>query len=507
MSRDYVPVPKGLTVPPLTRLTRKRLYIPQVDVSINPFAQERQLTDKVMSIQRKPQMVVDVEVALAKLDSKSLLPTSVFAPSKDPLTRSRNRLFGTTEGAEYIISTMKQPSTEEKFTEDGPGVFVPDPNDIFKPPDKSYFPDPFKVATSLVTKPPPLRDPGKATTFGHRPRSASRHFDPLTMSASRFKKSAKNLPQAGLLTASDLHKMLKHGMDVVGMGPSPAEQGKAPLTNSTIHTEGNGSTANSGSNSGSATNASLDSTNGTTITGNMISTDAAPATMVSVMDGGQSNLGDSIDLMMEPEVTKRTNAMTIMEREAPVGLVKAPDWMGGVFSTGMGKSLFNKTETERLEAKKRRSLKKRAKKFRNGRPSFISKIYHPPPQRAFRSQLQEDDFSLMTSKEKLTRFSKSVNPTMPTCELRQKIDSSLKMDSLNRILKRKKEGSRREYTKGGIGSTTPRKRFDHNIYEIEKEVENRMKRELLLEERRQEEEGGEEVEEVEEIQMNSVVED
>ena len=234
-----IKIPKGLVVPPLTRLTRKRLYIPQVDVSENPFCQDRQLTDKVTRIQRKPPMVIEVEVALAKLSTKSTLPTSVFAPAKDDLTRSRNTLFGTVEGAAYIMSQRQSIVDEEKFGDDSAGIFVPDPNDVFAPPDKTYFPDPFEVATSLVTKPPKLDDGTQPTTFGHRPRSASRHFDPLTMSANRFGRKAKNLPQAGLLSASDLHKMLKHGQDVVGMGPSHKEQGLAPLNSSILSSSGN----------------------------------------------------------------------------------------------------------------------------------------------------------------------------------------------------------------------------------------------------------------------------
>ena len=94
-----VQIPPGLKVPPLTRLTKKRLYIPKVDVSENPFCQERQLTDAVAKIQCKPQMVVDVEVALAKKELKSDLPTSVFAPPKEVMSRQRNKLFGTVEGA------------------------------------------------------------------------------------------------------------------------------------------------------------------------------------------------------------------------------------------------------------------------------------------------------------------------------------------------------------------------------------------------------------------------
>ena len=44
--------------------------------------------------------------------------TSVFAPAKDELTRSRNNLFGTVEGAEYIMS-QRASTTEEPATAQG----------------------------------------------------------------------------------------------------------------------------------------------------------------------------------------------------------------------------------------------------------------------------------------------------------------------------------------------------------------------------------------------------
>ena len=58
------------------------------------------------------------------------------------------------------------------------------------------------------------------------------------MSANRFGRNAKNLP-AGL-SASDLHRMLKHGHDVVGMGPSPAERGEAPLGSTIVQNDDSG---------------------------------------------------------------------------------------------------------------------------------------------------------------------------------------------------------------------------------------------------------------------------
>merc|ERR1711991_8388 len=50
----------------------------------------------------------------------------------------------------------------------------------------------------------------RVVSFGHRPSSASRHFDPLTLNTStvQYKKKGKKIPRVGLLSSSDLHKML-----------------------------------------------------------------------------------------------------------------------------------------------------------------------------------------------------------------------------------------------------------------------------------------------------------
>ena len=97
----------------------------------------------------------------------------------------------------------------------------------------------------------------------------------------------------------------------------------------------------------------------------------------------------------------------------------------------------------------------------------------------------------MTSKEKLSRFAKlgAGNTKMNTCELRQKIDLKLSKEAMNRIKAQKSDySSRREYTLKGISSTTPRKRFTHDITEIEKEVARRLKIGTMRDEDEQEEE-------------------
>ena len=513
-------IPPGLKVPPLTRLTKKRLYIPTVDVSENPFCQDRQLTDAVAKIQCKPQMVVDVEVALAKKELKSDLPTSVFAPAKEVMQRNRNSLFGTAEGAQYMLKTATEKAVAERIAkgedpngeDDGPGVYVPDPNDLFAPPDKSYFPDPFEVAAGLSTKVPPLKDVSHPTSFGHRPKSASRHFDPLTMNATRFRGSSKNLPCAGLLSASDLHKMLKHGQDAVGMGPSPAERGEAPLPGSVdyvettnLETQIEGQLQDQQEEQMQLENA-LSSQSATRVDpdveGGQPSDRAAvtnstldPSTQASsVMFSTSSSDGSGIAL--NAEVTQRTTGQTILERTAPLGLVRAPDWMGGVFSIGMGKSLFNKTEIEKIAIRKKKKLRKLRKKHRAGRPKWHGKVYRPPPERAFRSALAEDDAALMTSKEKIQKYARLSGGvlSMPTCEARQEQDMRERNDVQSKLVRQSKVAkARREYTRNSsaLHSSTPRIKHKHDIEEIIMEVERRMQVEAL----RQEEEGGGEEEE------------
>ena len=194
--------------------------------------------------------------------------------------------------------------------------------------------------------------------------------------------------------------------------------------------------------------------------------------------------------------------MTIMERTAPPGLIKAPVWMGGVFSVGMGKSLFHKTETEKLARKKKKRLRKLQKKHRAGRPSWQGKVYFPPPQRAFKSALAEDDASMMTSKDKLRKFARlsgGVLP-MPTCKARQVEDERQRNDTQARLLRQSKQlALTREYARnsGAIHSSTPRTKFKHDVEEIMREVERRMEDEALRaeeeEEEGEDEEGGGEV--------------
>ena len=513
------PIPRGLKVPPLTRITRKRTFIPSIDLHENPFAQERQLSDMVASANCKPPMVVEAEVRLAKLEKNLInqsLPKSVFAPQREILQRKKNSLFGTHQGMKYLmeeaqkklLTTGAVTGVEGGLVEDresldgnGAGTFLPNPDDFFKPPDKSYFPDPFEVATSLETKPPPATETqGKPTTFGHRPRSASRHFDPLTMRANRFSsKSNKRLPTVGLLSSTDLHRMLK-GEDVVGMGPSPAERGEAPLTSKKKADHGGmevkaladgpsamASTAQSAIVDGPQLQAGLSMTASGAVEGrDGGSTGTAAVTSESL--GAAST-------QMAPEITRRTNGRTILEREAPPGLVRAPDWMGGLYSPGLGRSLFRKTKLEKIAEKKARVEKRLKKKHLSGREPWKGNVYRPPPQRAFRSQLMEDSANMTASKDRISKFARlsaGVLP-MPTCDARQQEDLRRSNDFSGRVIQTMKRApAQRKYIGGRRGKThsssTPRLRHKHDIDEIMREVERRVAREQLLRDQEEEDE-------------------
>ena len=202
---------------------------------------------------------------------------------------------------------------------------------------------------------------------------------------------------------------------------------------------------------------------------------------------------DGSGTILRAEIAERTTGTTMMERTAPPGLVIAPDWMGGVYSIGMGKSLFHKTETEKLQLKKKRRLRKLKKKHRAGRPKWKGEVYFPPPQRAFRSALAEDDAKLMTSKDKLRKYARLSGGVLPypTCKARQLEDDRQRYDTEGKLIRQsKKLPLARAYSRnsGVVHSSTPRVKFKHNMEEILQEVERRMEEEALHAEEEEEEE-------------------
>ena len=174
---------KGRAQPPMTLLAKRRMYVPKVDLDENPFCQDRQIADQFSVMHTKPRMVAEVEVALRlKGPGSEELPESVFAPHPEVLKRRRNPLYGTAALAEKVAQEMSRRSGGE--IGDGSTLMLPGLTEVER---KTYFPDPIEVATNLKTKPlNPNVGPGRAVSYGHRPSSASRHFDPLTTSASRI---------------------------------------------------------------------------------------------------------------------------------------------------------------------------------------------------------------------------------------------------------------------------------------------------------------------------------
>ena len=436
---------KGSSGPPLTLLARKRLHIPKIDLHDNPFCQDRQLADQYAVIHEKPQMVKEVEVAL-RLNregntEKDPLPASVFAPHPETLERRRNRLYGTAKLAEKVSREMARRNGDD--IAEGSTLMLPGLTEVER---KQYFPDPIEVTSKLRTKPlNPNIGPGRAVSFGHRPSSASRHFDPLTTTASRqdFKRSAAPLPRVGLLSSTDLHRLLKFGDDVVGTGPPPHERGQI-------------------------------------IGGSAEDTDeGAPNDLEGQSQESkipQTPMGDTPGAGSIGRGLSQGSFEMRMETNAPHDVAVPPAWMGGTFAIGHGKPLFFQKKSHAQKPQRRKDTSN----IITDRQPFENRVWKPPPQRAFKSDMLADAVAFNTASSLNARFKKISAGIMvtPVCEQRQADDLAETRDLKKRMYKSRPQVTR-HYLKSRIRSSSPRMRFRHDIDEIMKEVEWRINEEKL----------------------------
>ena len=146
--------------------------------------------------------------------------------------------------------------------------------------------------------------------------------------------------------------------------------------------------------------------------------------------------------------------------------IKAPAWLGGVYAVGGGRSLFNGRKEDK-------GFKIKLEKD-NDDDKWDNKIYYPPPQRAFKSALLEDDVSSTSTKQKISKYTKLSAGAIitPVCEERQFTDMLEARDIESRIMKSANTNkNQRVYQKNGvISSLTPRKTFSHDINEIQRTV-------------------------------------
>ena len=151
----------------------------------------------------KPKLVQDIDTKPPPIDPKKILPSSVFAPERELLERrwAGQKITDVPEGLSHMIgSAMSHGVEKEEEVEvwQMPGQ-KEEEREEYKPPE---------IEQKFVRRVPKVD--ARVVSFGHRPSSASRHFDPLTLSTStvQYKKKGKKIPRVGLLSSSDLHQML-----------------------------------------------------------------------------------------------------------------------------------------------------------------------------------------------------------------------------------------------------------------------------------------------------------
>ena len=193
-----------------------------------------------------------------------------------------------------------------------------------------------------------------------------------------------------------------------------------------------------------------------------------------------------------------------MNATAPHDVAVPPAWLGGTFAIGHGRPLFH----EKKKNIRRQGRRKKVSSARLENKSWVNRVWKPPPQRAFKSDMLADQVAFNTASSlnsRYTKISAGIGIT-PVCEQRQADDLSESRDLKKRLYKNRAT-IRRHYLKASsrglrIRSTSPRMRFKHDIEEIMEEVEWRLREEERrareeAELKRLEDEEGEEENEVE----------
>jgi hypothetical protein len=445
----------------MTRIKKKRTRVLRLpDPDGNPFCAERQIEDIFSEITGKPKMVEDLDSKPPPIDPKFILPTSVFAPEREILERrwAGQKISEVPSDLEHVLkATLSTGPKDELEAWTLPGQDNDeDDREEYKPPE---------VEQEFVRHVPKVD--ARVITFGHRPGSASRHFDPLTMSSSnvQYKRKGKRLPRVGLLSSHDLHAML-------GQAAADFKRGsRSRAEDSEDSTGGPAARRKQMGQSQSAVNIE------TTVTAQMETPKLTTNSEYAAANGGLDANSTTMSLAtgMTPSKLRMSASQPVL---GPGGFasatslvnpnefeqVKAPSWLGGVYAVGGGRSLFNG----------RKEDKRRPKKKTPEKPNFDNKIYYPPPQRAFKSELLQDDIAGLSSKDRIRKYTKLSAGAIitPVCEERQYSDMLEARDIETRIFKSAgTENKNRVYQKKTIiHSLTPRKTFSHDMNEIRRTV-------------------------------------
>lgn len=459
---------------PMTRTKKKRTRVLRLpDPILNPFCADRQIEDIYHEMTSKPKMIQDLDIKPPPVDSKHILPSSVFAPHKDLLQRrwAGQKISDVPEGLSHMVGSAMSHGVEKEDEVEAwqiPGQ-EDDKREEYKPPE---------IEEKFVRRVPKVE--ARVITFGHRPSSASRHFDPLTLNTStvQYKKKGKKIPRVGLLSSSDLHKML--GSAAAKYRFQKEFENADDETSSIIYSSNDNVDNNRRKNNN---NRNLNLSQSTpALNDNNSNNNVAPPMQTPKLDGSSQQMslaiGVSTPIINDNNNSNMSqnlkNSNSGMITSTPKSLVnphefeaiKAPAWLGGVYAVGGGRSLFNGRKEDK-------GFKIKLEKD-NDDGKWDNKIYYPPPQRAFKSALMEDELGATSTKEKISKYTKLSAGAIitPVCEERQFTDMLEARDIESRIMKSANTNkSVRVYQRNGvISSLTPRKTFSHDINEIQRTI-------------------------------------
>eukprot|EP00948_MAST-09A_sp_MAST-9A-sp1_P003169 g3169.t1 len=426
-----------LPTTPLTKLARRRLKVPTLNLSANPFRQSTQLADQQELLDlnkndierlRKPDRVPRTYLKHSKIHSAS--PRSDFGIYTQPLTKRNiaraaekmrqslvvtirnptgdvvdrssihrrgttvrksnsrigHRLIRTTDKLKTVLSETqaifgdgggsKPPGTTIRYTgtqrTNGGGRSALNRNKKKKM-SKSYsdfFLQGSKARSNYNDGSLLKGEVRGPVSFGHRPSSASRHFDPLSMTIHRFPVNKRKLPRAGTLSTIDLALLLRGNNDHNRIGRTKAyhhhhhslrnfpNSSGSSLVQQQAFLQEQPSMWNVSDLGDSLTDVaaipSVETAGMTSVENNIGDNNSlAPvmgsesyATMPNFpMSSSSSFAGDTPHFLLD-----RASGKMEMSKLNTSQIIHGPSWLGGSFEVGTGKSMFcldNETTEEK----------------------------------------------------------------------------------------------------------------------------------------------------------------
>eukprot|EP00505_MAST-04D_sp_SCG-Rhode-Island_P001561 Stramenopile-MAST_4_protein_1561 len=441
---------------PMTRLKKKRTRILRLpDPDENPFCADRQIEDIFTAMIAKPKMVQDLDSKPPPQDPQKILPTSVFAPERQVLERrwAGQKISDVPDSLSHVIGSALSYGAP-KENDDGTGAWTlpgqsEEEREEYKPPE---------VEEQVVRKVPKVD--ARHMSFGHRPSSASRHFDPLTMTSGpyQYKKKGKRMPRVGLLSSNDLYAML---------GQAAADYRFQKTLNSTHSSVVDNMIDNTMmTRENTMDDSEIESRSQITSRAKTVNFPAKSSSRGALQSSSQQmSLATGMPTPGGFSEYNSVSSTTKLGGSASTPMLCMQLVVGGVFLTGSRK--IGRRRAYRRDYR----LERRGQLGHNWKsPTSTIKYFIHPPQRAFKSALLADDVASTSSKDRIRRYTKLSAGAIitPVCEERQYSDMLEARDIETRIFKSAgTEQKIRVYQRNtGIHSLTPRKTFSHDMNEI-----------------------------------------